>query len=880
MRRSFVIVLLLILSSACLTAADEAPQSAFERQLDSLARGPIVAALDVRGQPKNSNPQTLEELAGSYDLVVLTQDGISVLGTEQRVDFAALISSDYGIHPYPDDLPTDLIVSLSDQQLRALGSPAGLAFSVLSQSQKEIISSIFCSENELTKSPHYHSAPMPAGPPDDDEIAALSEEPATPASETMPAIPASRIPLNSITLNACLETENVDVYSQVGGWSTAYFEWPFEEQWSVSGVTIDNPEEYHGKPPPLVDNTLKPSDLDYDRKELSKPISISGRSLLGDLIKRIAQDSGLPLLASTGTDDISLWIRVKDLPEGSLLKAVSLANQASWRRLGNVYLFVPDLIGFDQVTARQNQLELLDFVRLDQVQDNLRNITTIKRIAANISVNPVDPFKPSLAQINIMLKRLQDSGSGCLMPNEMTVPQARALGRDAENVLKVEPSISINLTYRVPGFEPIGYDSGLTLIPPEADDLMGEDWGRSASPGLSIQVKSPVRGLLLKPAKADTPEAVVALMEKYGLNTLYLRVFADGYTLFQSGQFPARPWLGKSDYLAKIIAAAHQKQIKVVGVIDVLRWSDGSADHWLLRKPELLDYTINGETQSEWFRSHALAKEEAVWVPYVFGDALEGDAVTPFNPLVAEKLKAMLGELARYPLDGLAFDHTVTWDAGYAFIGQMGYAEVARREFVRKYGVDPVDVNRHPAWLIEVDLRRRNLPPLASRILELGMEDEVGKFYRSACDDLLHSLALEWNRLNKGNLPSVIDTFGDGPGFDGETRISHDWSRLNGQIGRVISMSSLPESEYPGHGIRRMALLRAADGMGTLLFAKLLAATQKPDTELPHENDETHVSGGENAIILDLTGLTEGKNDYLRIIEPPKSGTNTGEKSP
>ena len=864
-------VLSLILSAACF-AADDAPKSAFEQQLASLAKAPFVATLDVPNpdNPKSDirNPKSLEELASSYGLMLFEQDGIQVIGPAEKVDFTDLLSGNTS--SWISD-PCKLISSLSDGQIAALGSPQGLPVRSLAPEQRAFLESSFSDAYQVNE------------PGQDSAIGDGTKD----------------LPMEDARLIGWLEVSDVNVRFPEGG-DKSIPSSPEVPLWGVMTPTKEANETTAGFR--KVPNELKKSDLDYSQPALQVPVSITGRIDLRNLIDIVVRETGLNLRASPGSDKVYLYILASKVPAGSLLKAVSLATTGAWRRFEDAYVFTVDLMGIGQINALAAQLSAR--VLEDYEYSGFRAISRMQDLSV-LTMLPFAPgtqFQPTRDQVQAMI----NMGSQAALPwNALTPYQQTLIERqlwesnperlsEPRDDWRTDFSVTLNLGAEFPDlrriklslnqifivFFPDGGGGGgvapsLTVVPSGTQEPQTSSWNASARYHLSIN--KPLRGYVCKPSRFETPVSLISTLKRNGFNALYLRVFSDGATAFPGKQFPRMAHLDAS-YLKQVIDQAHARNIEVYGVIDTLRWSYGSKDSWVSKYPELLDYDVLGRTRPEFARTvmerlPQLDDDEETLSLVEFGEGLNCDAVSPFQPEVGKRLLGLLEELSAYDLDGLMLDyttmrHTMPGDADDLYAaGRPGYNALACHEFFRLHGVDSIDIPPSSSGLDELPLQ-----PIVTACSEL--RTAWTEFYRKGCDDLLESLSRKWKDLHPPHPQSdirnpqseikVLCTFRAG-------RESHDWPRFKGLVdGVFISGVDFPGTAGHYYGLDSMPVLRASDKIGTLRFAALLASGLGYDVSgFPPEfvRESPWESKG---VVLDFTTVGRRKNDYLRIIEPPK----------
>jgi hypothetical protein len=885
-------VVLLLAISVCL-AADETQPPAFEQQLASLAKAPLVSTLDVT-EPETPQseipnprsevpPRSLEDLAQQYGLKLFNQEGVQVIGPAEKIDFTDLLSGNTS--SWVSD-PFKLISSLSDGQIAAMGSPQGLPVRSLTPQQRAFLKSSFSDDYQVNE----------------------------PGRDSAVGDGTKDLPIEDARLIAWLEVSDVNVRFPEGGDKSIPGS-PEVPLWGVMTPTEEANETTAGFRE--VSNELKRSDLDYSQPALQVPVSITGRIDLRSMIDIIVRETGLNLRASPGSDKVYLYILASKVPAGSLLKAVSLATTGTWRRFEDAYVFTVDLMGIGQVDALAAQLSAR--VLEDYEYSGFRAISRMQDLSV-LTMLPFVPgtqFQPTREQVQAMI----NMGSEAALPWNALTPYQQALIErqlsesnpdrlsEPRDDWRTDFSVTLNLAAEFPDSRRIklslnqififfvsdgggggGVAPSLTIVPSGTQDPQTSTWNASARYHLSIN--KPLRGYVCKPSRFERPVSLIGTLTRNGFNALYLRVFSDGATAFPSKQFPRMARFDR-DYLEQVIALAHANDIEVYAVVDTLRWSDGRKDAWVSKSPELLDYDILGRTRPQFagtilgrFSDQLCGSDEEKKDLVEFGEGLNCDAVSPFQPEVGKKLLGLLEELAAYDVDGLVLDYTTMrhamvgagGEAGELYAaGRPGYNSAACHEFFRLYGADPIDIGVTYDSMTELPLQ-----PMVQACRDL--RTAWTEFYRKGCDDLLEVLAKQWKALHPPNPHSslithhssvrVLCTFRAG-------RESHDWPRFKGLVdGVFISGVDFPGTAGHYYGLPSMPIVRASDKIGTLRFAALLASGLGYDVsgfppelvrESPWETD---------GVILDFTTAGRRKTDYLRIIEPPESSKNTSAQSP
>ncbi len=859
-------LMLAVLVSACAVCAQTL---SLDKCLDDLAAngklpGPTVAV--VRGPDSGAaDLSSPEGAAKTFGLTLFDQDGIRVLGPAECIHLYD-VSESLPVEPPKAPAPAgmEFLRSLTDEQIKAAGSSGGLQFDDLSPEQQAIAKRLFSNRATLM---------MPAGEIPGDEA---GDDPAVTYNEVY----LSGLPTDGMTITGQI-VYNTTIVGAGGDQFVCGLETqalPAKENAEYRLLVEPEPEQTLPQPPkPTGPNKLKPSDLDYSRAELRKQAAFEKLTTLKDAVDLAAKESGLPLFAGPGAEKIGLYINSDARSVGDVLKAVSLATGGTWRKIGDLFVYTVDIVGmgaFDQMLRDYH-----DLTRPEPRTEKPFDADSAAKMMLGLPVAPGTGFAMTPEQIGDAVSRLAMGASDTRISIEwesLTREQQSAVLKACGDPEKpalvpqtVEPQVSAQLAFHFPavgnagtGMVPGKYVLDWAPLEPDAASMLPELTSRPWPKGSKIPMPSGVRGMLRKVTRSDTPAGVVAEAEKHGLNTLLVRIFADGYAIFPSRQFPQLPGLKADDFLRNLIAVAHLKDVKVIGVVDVLRWSDGEKTHWLYKTPELLDRDITGRTNTERRALMGSRAVDPVSERAAYGDAFAGDFVSPFQPAVRERLSALIGELAAYDLDGIAFDHGAIvapdpWEDEVQLVrpGQPGFNELARSVFLKNTGVDPVDmvgagfglgVARFPSPL-------RPVSEGAGSVLTVWEE-----FHRTSSHALVGDLAAGFREAKPGVPVWWLDTYGQSDGAS-VALVGAD---------RVISTTdmSLP-LEYVPRDVTQ--LIRITDELDPLYAASYIASIQKETFPGMLAEDVIGAPPAEpiGDIILDFACSEKRRAEFLRLLE-------------
>lgn len=903
MLRTIPILLLISALMACMITA-QAQTLTLDRCLDDLAEkgllpGPVVAVM--RGPaPGTADLSSLEGLARTFGLKLFGQDGIHVLGPEVCIRLYDLSEFFPKERPKPGLSPEDeLISSFTPQQLKAIGTHDGLHFADLSGKQQEIVRRMFTGSAILLRRTGEPPKTGDLTTPSPPTLGSETGEP--PLPRTMDALRESirnadriavgSVPVEDLTITGSLlcEAYVTTADSELG----CGLDGPDSPLWDPNEhdlfVKRETERSLPKAPEPSGPNVLKESQLDYERPELQKQADFPTRTTLRELAAIAAKESGLPLFVGPGSEQVALYVRAGGSSIGQVLKAASLATGGTWRKVGDLFIYTLDLAGLGSFDKRAADLKWISETAGEYAEMPF-NPYVARDIMLNLPPMPGNEFSLTPQQITDLTDcwTSKPTSEVCMIPWHVLTPEQQALLASKcpewANVqsdrlgIDVWPGAEFIIHLPAIGHANAGFYPARTkmLYVPTPHELTGYSpefeprvWPR----GSKIPMPSGTRGLLYRVSKSDTPASVATGIEKYGLNALLVRVFSDGYTVFPSQQFPQLPGLKADDFLRNLIAIAHARGIKVVGVIDALRWSDGDPKHWLYKQKELIDVDITGRMSTEWMAQRAMDFEESAYERMGYGDAFNGDFVTPFHPVVRQKLPALIDELKTYDLDGIAIDHTCiaycasSWDSdGLPNDGQIGFHELARSAFVSTIGVDPIDITCPDTV--------GGLPPTPCAPVLAGAASQAPKwdaFYRAACDALLDMMVEDCRKSVPGRPIWVIDTYRDTAHL--ESVETHDWNGFRGRVSTVVGWNDSEEPDHYGKEIQSTRLVRITDEQDLLYMGSYIASLQhKTFPGMLGEDDmDTPPEEPINDIILDFACSEARKNEFLKLLETAPS---------
>jgi len=221
-------------------------------------------------------------------------------------------------------------------------------------------------------------------------------------------------------------------------------------------------------------------------------------------------------------------------------------------------------------------------------------------------------------------------------------------------------------------------------------------WGSAPRAQTDSSVTAPPKTIRIVPVRAlwivrdalTSPAKVHKAVEDAaagGITDLLVQVRGRGDAWFPSEQAPIAPnlqaaWRNEGDFdpLQLFIQEAHARGLRVHAWLNVyLVWSQGSPPpgHVITQHPEWVSVNANGVSMDE----ISFRKMEAAGTEGVFLEPGNCDVVRHFLGVVDEIL-------TKYPVDGIHLDYV-----RYPRMN-VGYSEAMRGGFIRKTGLDPLDL--------------------------------------------------------------------------------------------------------------------------------------------------------------------------------------------
>lgn len=503
---------------------------------------------------------------------------------------------------------------------------------------------------------------------------------------------------------------------------------------------------------------LKKGDLVLDSVALLAPIGISGESRVDKVIAAASKVSRLTLKVDPRLATYSVFVSDPKLRTGDVLRAMAFDLQGAFRKVGKTYLLTFDRIGvgsmsmalderlaeIDQSRNRAKEVLLGLSKAASWWQDALRllrpdpngppgptpeQITTLSQRHRPTSPNPVIRFPDLTSAQQASVRSALREGAWLMRDLNVDDPKVDAAIQKAsfsDVSLRVVLEVAGGGRYTV-------QDNPLTINPSTEQYYEDQRKGIGPDPPVKaaegpIALKVRDRAVAVPPLRASEWPRLFGQMNRKSIDTLYLPVLWDGYTLFPSREFPLLPAANGKDLLAGVLARAKADNIKVIAVIHVLSWRfpGGAKSHWLSRHPELVSLDLIGRRRWDWMQErvdagagYPLFQRLPANDPLLFGDM-----VIPGDPRVESRIEKLLDELKTYPgVSGVAFAEwsrlTNTQVSGYSSMMNqsapvLGYSEAEREAFLTKEGVDPVDIAVNDYQRVQIPNTRFQDPRLST----------------------------------------------------------------------------------------------------------------------------------------------------------------------
>ncbi len=520
-----------------------------------------------------------------------------------------------------------------------------------------------------------------------------------------------------------------------------------------------------------VPNVLKPSDLDWDSKPLQISVPFAGVKTVGGLVTRIGQTTQLELYADPHYADKTLTITgpMTTAPASDLLRAVCVCITGTLRKVGPVYVLTDDLVGIGVQRKRLNDWEGQANTAENGIKSNMapamleRHGADVRKLQAfgdplgltpeEIAAVPPDQILPSIPtglDSDYPFAKLAPAQQAWLRQRAEDYEAKKQSGELPSDGPPPEPDFTHNVSlrmnvrmqYLVPGESlPVDTDRSSLLISlfwPDITTLIALEKAKEDSAEEKAQALaklppppslSPLlhagqrRAVLAHPYSAAEVDALIAAMQKLGLNQLWLNVFSGGANHIQTSAAYG------TDILTEALNKTRGTGIQVYAHLNLLTWGTEPPDG-------VRDLTIDGKDS----RQQAIADNAADpsptyddddnFIPFVAPSV----TVSPVAPAVSQTLTTLMQGLAARPdLAGLVWEDAEP-------DGTLGYTPQTRLAFLRAARADPIDIT--DTGYSRIDL---SLPLFDDPEVDAAQPDLWTKFRADADAALLRSLrAAAW----------------------------------------------------------------------------------------------------------------------------------------
>lgn len=195
----------------------------------------------------------------------------------------------------------------------------------------------------------------------------------------------------------------------------------------------------------------------------------------------------------------------------------------------------------------------------------------------------------------------------------------------------------------------------------------------------------------------STPEKIdrlYSIIQNTGIKHIFVQVRGRGDSYYKSGLEPlAKDIPGDFDPLKYLIEKTRKSDIKIhawINVFFVMNPGDypPGNNHLLARNPEWLTCDYKGRPMTDYS------------IKELEDNLLEGYFVDPAIPEYRKFMAEVINDiLNKYPVDGIHLDYIRYPYSGYnsykkKYLSDFGYNPQARKIFKKKYGIDPLSINR------------------------------------------------------------------------------------------------------------------------------------------------------------------------------------------
>ncbi len=678
-------------------------------------------------------------------------------------------------NPDPPDIMADLspdttfkmlVASLNDAQWHALTSEAGLGLTDLTDDTQHGLFHALFRHGQLFVAPE---AP---------DLAKLPAEKRGDIQDLSSQIDSVHVRLG--------QTSSIYVHDRKG--NTVYFHGdnPADAQHLQVYLPKHNAAASHAVTlRAVMPNVPKASQLNLGGSAFQTLVSLANLRTVGSLVLRIGMQTHTELYADPHYASKTLTIigSAPNAPAADLLRALALCVTGTFRQVGQAFVLTDDLSG---VGARRERLS--DWEDKARALNSRLRDTAGKNLLAKHGKDarfiPTFGDPMALTPEQIKAEKLDSSipglpeGRGNTVPFVQLTPaqqetarriaddynakrisgdlpfyldKDKALPADLGSPVSLNPDNHVQLL--VPSLGgPVETDFGaggmwFLYYPGEEASIANARQAQFAKPAASQHPALPLgsllrmgkrRALIAHPRTSADVDALFPVLQKLGLNELWLDVFSNGTARIPGSSLsPSAPFDGP-DILTEALKLAKNTKVAVYADMNLLTWGE---------KPPsaLADLNIRGETTQEAaLRKHTEAPETRFddngnSIPF----AAPGTDVSP--PAARDTLAALVHTLAVQPgLAGFIW-HGATPD------DDLGYIPAMRLAFLRARHADPIDVD--PARYSRVDL---SLPAWDNPSVDSALSAQWTALRTAAVLDMLRRLR-QSATTSQGTLPILME---------------------------------------------------------------------------------------------------------------------------
>jgi len=451
----------------------------------------------------------------------------------------------------------------------------------------------------------------------------------------------------------------------------------------------------------VVDNRLKPSNLDYKLKSLNKPLTLAREMTIDEICRLASEASGMKLMADVRIRGLTVETVGQSVRTGDVLQALALCITGAYRRVGDIMLLTSDLEGIGEKLLR------LAFWKWDIEVGNLQRKREWRQaIRANGGAQNI-AFKADAIPLNDAMTRFlesaRNSARGTTMPaSELPQQWQQVLDKGQSRLSRegtdirtdiVEPTESVSWNFVLPdGRNLLSEGSAIGALNGMLPANSAKATPPAARPRRPILLRSGSGTALV--CKTDDPSVAAhlpALAQAHGFEEIWVQT-----------------WNPKC--LVNMINSAKGDSISVRLVVKPWELPPGTAsadpDVTLLGNTARQVAKLQEQTQY-WQNAHSMLGWSSVEV---------GDSIGPTDPFRLSVWRRLVNLTKTPGLTGTVlvqteppgYEPTVSEDMyapkEFMSAGDFGYTRALRSQFLAANSVDPVDLVGNSIHIERLDL--------------------------------------------------------------------------------------------------------------------------------------------------------------------------------